>query len=141
MSRPQPPSRLGSISPDWTCPNISLGADYLAAIPAFAGFDERALAISTEASFQRHNPEDAGWVYFVMSGENGLIKIGWTADLRKRVLELRSQNAGALHVLGAIVGSNVLERQYHEEFAPLRHHGEWFWPHWALLDFLKWACQ
>ena len=66
-----------------------------------------------------------GYVYFVES-EAGLIKIGYTGDLEKRLRGLRTMSPVALTLRATRPGSMTTERLYHELYAEHRRHGEWF---------------
>lgn len=63
-------------------------------------------------------------VYFAAS--NGLIKIGTTANLERRIETLRSQSAAAVHLLGCSGGDIRYERAAHDCLSEYRRHGEWF---------------
>lgn len=78
-----------------------------------------------------------GTVYFVRCPANGLIKIGWTGGPPNwRLRNLRAMSPMELEPLGALPGRDVEERELHERFAALRHHGEWFMPGDALMTFV-----
>ena len=67
-------------------------------------------------------------VYFVVSPDYGLVKIGRCIprELRRRLGTLRTQNAGPLHVVRTVACPQGTEPSLHVAFAPWRHHGEWF---------------
>lgn len=67
-----------------------------------------------------------GVVYFAQSGDQGPIKIGWSQDVERRILELQTANAHRLHLLGTIPGRLEDEMKTHARFAHLRMEGEWF---------------
>lgn len=68
-----------------------------------------------------------GCVYFIESVGSGHIKIGWTGgEPEQRLKQLQTGSACVLKLLGSIPGSQSLESKLHEEFASLRHNGEWF---------------
>lgn len=62
--------------------------------------------------------------YLVLHPGTGLIKIGRTTDIRKRLAALQCGAGQPLAVLGVIPGD--VERELHIRFAGLRVHGEWF---------------
>lgn len=64
-------------------------------------------------------------VYFLEL--DGLIKIGFTADLRFRQITLGGNYRGAMF------GGREIERTLHDEFAAFRRSGEWFDPDPILL--------
>ena len=81
--------------------------------------------------------ETTHFVYYVQSGRRGLIKIGHSEDVVKRVLTLRNQSADPVNVLAVLVLSKedalAHELTEHLAFASIRHHGEWFKPSKKLL--------
>lgn len=64
-------------------------------------------------------------VYFVMRLSDGLVKIGVTRRLEKRLRELR-RLYGEIRLLGDQPGSAHDERELHRIFGHLRVFGEWF---------------
>jgi hypothetical protein len=75
------------------------------------------------------------WVYFARA-DNGLVKIGTSAALRKRLTSIRAQAPGAVF-LGIVPGDRVREAKLHAKFAHLRRHGEWFAPGDDLMSFIQ----
>jgi hypothetical protein len=68
-----------------------------------------------------------GWVYFIRSPINGLVKIGYTASHpRGRFRRLAATCPVALEPMALRRGSLETERLYHARFAALWSHGEWF---------------
>lgn len=67
-------------------------------------------------------------VYFVQA-LSGLIKIGRTSDLKKRVESLATMSPVPISLVGYIEDIGDAERRLHEELARHRTHGEWFKPH------------
>lgn len=63
-------------------------------------------------------------VYFI--GVRGFIKIGWTADWRRRFANLQLANPEPLDILLIIGRPKVYEKTMHEAFAEHRASGEWF---------------
>jgi len=64
-------------------------------------------------------------LYFV-EAENGLIKIGITDDLEKRLRVLQDGSPVALTLLLAVPGTARQEGTLHGRFIDERSHGEWF---------------
>lgn len=75
-----------------------------------------------------------GYVYFIQAGDQGPIKIGWSCEVSRRLLELQTANAARLVLLGYIPGTQKTERAWHVKFAAERLEAEWFRPSQALLD-------
>lgn len=69
--------------------------------------------------------ERGPWVYFIRDA-SGFVKIGWTADVPKRVSVLQVAHATALEVILQIPGNARTERELHELFDEYRMAGEWF---------------
>lgn len=77
-------------------------------------------------------------IYFIQEKDNhkGLIKIGQTSDnVKDRLRTLQTGSPALLQVIGLVNGRN--DRIYHQKFAAYKHHGEWFEPADAILDFLE----
>jgi hypothetical protein len=79
-------------------------------------------------------------VYFVSrvpkNDKIGLIKIGRTVDLEKRVATFRTSMPD-VWVIAVIRGAGKeKEQELHHRFAAHREAGEWFRPHPELLDFV-----
>lgn len=68
---------------------------------------------------------------------DGLIKIGATDNLTKRLNALRSANSSALTLIATMPADRWPEAALHDRFAHIRIRGEWFQPTAELLDFLE----
>jgi len=75
-------------------------------------------------------------VYFIQS-QDGLIKIGWTSDLARRVNNLAVGASGPISVLATTPGGRTLEAHLHERFASDREQGEWFRPSDDLRSLIR----
>jgi hypothetical protein len=64
-------------------------------------------------------------VYIIRAGQHGPVKIGFTNDLAKRLVELQVGNHERLTILRIFEGGQAEEAQLHERFAENRLHGEW----------------
>lgn len=69
-------------------------------------------------------------VYFVQA-PNGLIKIGRTSNMPKRMKSLNSMSPVLISLFHVITCDNSfhsrdLENKFHEKFKSKNHHGEWF---------------
>ncbi len=78
-------------------------------------------------------------IYFIQERgrPDALIKIGYTASLRKRLRDLGNGHGGELDVLACIGGDRQIEAALHRQFASLRAKGEWFRPDGPLLEFVR----
>ena len=65
-----------------------------------------------------------GTVYFVRAGER--VKIGFTKDLDRRLVQLQNFFPDPLEVLLSMPGSILMEQELHRRFAADRLRGEWF---------------
>lgn len=70
-----------------------------------------------------HNPV----VYYMTSEYGGVIKIGCTVNLVKRLHTMNQSRAVKYYVLGIEDGDQQLEYQRHMEFRPVRQRSDFFW--------------
>jgi hypothetical protein len=77
-----------------------------------------------------------GSVYYIRSGEDGPVKIGWTGGLvEKRLCALQTGNSQPLRIVGSFPGrTQADERKLHSILRPYHVQGEWFTP--QALDVL-----
>lgn len=85
-----------------------------------------------------HGPPEERWmrdydqtqlrhVYFVLDAERAEIKIGYSANVARRLQALRLERGPALELLGTTQGGRTFENLLHKRFAPYRRSGrEWF---------------
>lgn len=71
-------------------------------------------------------PDREPVVYFVKSVATGLVKIGFSADLHRRMKSLQTGSAEILELIAVMPGSPCDEKSLHSRFAKLRRHHEWF---------------
>lgn len=69
---------------------------------------------------------DTSVVYFLHAAEAGVIKIGVTNDLDRRIGSIARMSPLALDLVLTIPGDHKTEAFYHERFKSKRLHGEWF---------------
>ena len=74
------------------------------------------------------DPARTGVVYLLQAQGLQWIKIGWTANLERRLEGFRTASPLLLTLLRVIPTATpvALERQLHERYAAYRQHGEWF---------------
>jgi hypothetical protein len=67
-------------------------------------------------------------VYFILNQEKNLVKIGVSANAKRRLFELKSHNADRLALLKAIDSESAekLESNLHKKFKDIHVYGEWF---------------
>ncbi len=75
-------------------------------------------------------------VYYISAPEVGLVKIGHTKNIRRRLPMLQTGSPVQLTLLAVEVGGEELESERHTTFADLRRRGEWFEHSGALADFI-----
>jgi hypothetical protein len=75
-------------------------------------------------------------IYFIATEARDLIKIGSADDPWTRYLTLRSISPVPLVLVAMMDGGKPEERELHERFRLLRHHGEWFKADAELLNFI-----
>lgn len=85
--------------------------------------------------------EQLGFVYFIQSGQDGPIKIGFTQNVLSRFRALHTSSPLALRLLGAIPGSRATEKELHRRFSSerIRLNAEWFTPSPELLEMIQTA--
>lgn len=78
------------------------------------------------------------WVYFVGDYRRMVVKIGTTNNLKRRIGQLQTGNAGELVFMGAIPCLREdSEHVFHELFSSDRDRGEWFGMTGELVAFIK----
>lgn len=75
-------------------------------------------------------------VYFLEAAFSGLIKIGIASNLSSRVSSIQSSSQEPISLICSIPGNRELEKFLHGVFEPLKHHGEWFYPHWTIYSVI-----
>lgn len=76
-----------------------------------------------------------GFIYAIASDD--LVKIGWSKDPWRRLVKLRSDNAGECAMLGVVPGTQADEAALHREFDAYRVRGEWFEWWGPVSDFIR----
>ena len=83
-------------------------------------------------------------IYFIQSGKDGPIKIGYTKDensLHSRVGSVQCKTLGSLVILGAFDGDKKREKEIHVKFSMYRIGGEWFEPNKNIIHFINQNCN
>lgn len=76
-------------------------------------------------------------VYAIRAQNSGLVKIGTTRHLPKRLRTIRTSCGSDLVVLAIVAGDRQVEGEWHAAFAHLRQPGEWFTPARRLLNQIR----
>jgi hypothetical protein len=79
-------------------------------------------------------------IYFVQGETTRLIKIGYAACPRRRLIDLQVGSPDKLQILG-IIDTTGRDKAYHEIFKHLLIRGEWFAPGKELLDYIRANCD
>jgi hypothetical protein len=74
-----------------------------------------------------------GTIYFIQPEAGGPVKIGFTADLERRLVALRTGSPVPLKVIGTCMGTVADEKRLHLHFDAERVDREWFAPSPELL--------
>jgi len=77
-------------------------------------------------------------IYFIQA-DNGLIKIGYTGDIRRRLGQLSHMSPIPLKLLAVREGTMQQEQLLHKIFN--NSHGEWFFPEDKLIDYIYDNCK
>lgn len=86
--------------------------------------------------FRLGSPEEPTRRVYYARRADGLIKIGVTYSIKRRLANLKPEH-GPLELLGSHVGGVALEMQMHQKFRRLRVEGEWFEAHPDLLGHIE----
>jgi hypothetical protein len=101
------------------------------------GLDQDQSIVASISGFKIKNKKVTGIVYFIQAEIGGLIKIGYTIDLDKRLRTVQAHSPVPVKVIGTMRGSYEIEQEIHSKFASFRKHGEWFAPSERLLSFMN----
>lgn len=80
-------------------------------------------------------------VYFIQSGDDGPIKIGYSHSFTSRLDQLQTGNPEPLTVLAVADGSQRVEARIHADLAADRYRLEWFKPSAAVLAMVDRALR
>lgn len=86
--------------------------------------------------FWAQHPYDGGFVYLIQGERHSPVKVGYSANVKRRLRELQRYNPAELHVLDVIPGTESVERDLHKRLAPYRLHHEWFQCNEAITAWL-----
>lgn len=75
-------------------------------------------------------------IYFLRSGPDNFIKIGYSSEPTARAVTLATGSPYEGEILATIAGSREEERGLHVRFAASRIRGEWFRPSGDLIGFI-----
>lgn len=75
-------------------------------------------------------------IYFAKRESDGLIKIGTSKNVRRRIYALQKELDESLHLLATCEGSYTAERSIHNSLTDYRIEGEWFSDCKEVRDFI-----
>lgn len=76
-------------------------------------------------------------VYFIAAPLGGVIKIGKTTDMKKRLSTLSTMSPVPLEVISTVQYDDNLEARIHRHLKDHRSHGEWFHSDEPVLEFMR----
>lgn len=76
-----------------------------------------------------------GQIYFAQEGD--AVKIGFSQNVHRRLLNIKSARGAALTLLKSYAGTTGDEQRVHDRFRHLRIEGEWYRPAPELLSFIE----
>jgi hypothetical protein len=107
-------------------------------IPIDSSFDLLSEMLEQAKHF-KSKPRKIRAVYFLKS--KGFIKIGHTANIKKRIGSLQGFNPSGLELLGWVPEDRFSEKQLHDKFKKYKHHLEWFTISPEILEFINTFCS
>lgn len=82
--------------------------------------------------------ENGTWIYVIQAGGlGGLLKVGRSRDIARRLKDLQKANGEELSVIGAWRDVPEREKELHTAAAGIRVRGEWFLPEPGLIRFAR----
>lgn len=75
-------------------------------------------------------------IYFIRAPIVGLIKIGFTGNVKKRFTDLSRMSPVKLELIAIHDGELSDEQELHKRFDAIRDHDEWFHPEQELIDYI-----
>lgn len=84
------------------------------------------LMLEAESSSRAKAPRRDEFLYVIGVPGSGIVKIGRTGDVEKRLRTLRNSSPNPIELLWCGRGSGDIEPALHERFRRYRTHGEWF---------------
>lgn len=91
----------------------------------------------TQSQTKKPAAKPSSSVYFVLSEDKKMVKIGYSNNVTKRVRSMSTGSPVKLTCIKTIPGGASEEAELHRRFAHLRQHGEWFIYSKELKDFVK----
>ena len=72
--------------------------------------------------------KNSGYIYVIQLGEHGPVKIGHSADPKKRIDMLQVGAAETVYLRALVAGAQPDEKALHRKYDEFRMRGEWFHP-------------
>lgn len=83
---------------------------------------------SQQQSFDHDEEDPVAGVYLIQSRQSGLVKVGWSKNVYRRLETLQTGSSEDLELIDVLHIGRTMERTIHEENSDLRVRGEWFQP-------------
>jgi hypothetical protein len=80
--------------------------------------------------------EQIGWLYVWVGQLSGLIKLGYSMNPDHRLIQARASSGEAIFEILRVEATPLAEAMIHREMTPFRHHGEWYYPHPELINWI-----
>lgn len=77
-----------------------------------------------------------GSVYFLRDRSMDAVKIGYSRDVARRLVQLQTANSTKLELIGAIAAVAEIEELIHFQLMEGRIRGEWFWDRGVTTQWL-----
>lgn len=87
--------------------------------------------------------DDEGYVYFIRSQQNKVMKIGMAKDPFSRMRSIQTGHSDQLFMWATILSrkKNTLEKDLHEVFKKQKIRGEWFEYNHSTYEKIRWFCR
>lgn len=76
-------------------------------------------------------------IYFIVTEDNKFVKIGYTSNLKNRIVNIQNGNPYELTVIKTIKGGYTKEQLIHKQLHNYHRKGEWFYYNQYVKDFIK----
>lgn len=105
---------------------LTLDQRYRELRPDAPGFGVTYTTAREQLAFWTERLTSPTFIYFIQSGDDGPIKIGFSNRPDRRAPELQTGNPRELLLRHVVPGDRAMEKQLHRRFEPALIRGEWF---------------
>jgi len=104
-------------------------------------FSDLPAEINERIEHVRSIPAPSGtWVYFILAAHIGMVKIGLSANVEKRLGQLQTSHPYDLEIAATMPGGEFHEKAMHYIFSGHHERGEWFRYDGALRKLVEELC-